>query len=156
MVKEMRTYSAKPSEIEKKWWIVDAEGMILGRLASVLANYLRGKHKPTFTPHMDCGDNIVVINAEKVKLTGNKRTDKTFYWHTGYPGGIKSRTMDKILDGKHPERVLEKAVQRMISRGPLARDQMRNLRIYSGAAHPHEAQQPEVLDVAAMNPKNKR
>lgn len=152
----MRTYSAKPSEIEKKWWIVDAEGMILGRLASVLANYLRGKHKPTFTPHMDCGDNIVVINAEKVKLTGNKRTDKTFYWHTGYPGGIKSRTMDKILDGKHPERVLEKAVQRMISRGPLARDQMRNLRIYSGAAHPHEAQQPEVLDVAAMNPKNKR
>jgi|TARA_R110000868_G_scaffold84997_2_gene239408 large subunit ribosomal protein L13 len=156
MVKEMRTYSAKPSEIEKKWWIVDAEGMILGRLASVLANYLRGKHKPTFTPHMDCGDNIVVINAEKVKLTGNKRTDKTFYWHTGYPGGIKSRTMDKILDGKHPERVLEKAVQRMISRGPLAREQMRNLRIYSGAEHPHEAQQPEVLDVAAMNPKNKR
>ncbi|MEQ8334330.1 50S ribosomal protein L13 [Nisaea sp.] len=152
----MRTYSAKPSEIEKKWWIVDAEGMILGRLASVLANYLRGKHKPTFTPHMDCGDNIVVINAEKVKLTGNKRTDKTFYWHTGYPGGIKSRTMDKILDGKHPERVLEKAVQRMISRGPLARDQMRNLRIYSGTEHPHEAQQPEVLDVAAMNPKNKR
>jgi len=156
MVKEMRTYSAKPSEIEKKWWIVDAEGMILGRLATVLANYLRGKHKPTFTPHMDCGDNIVVINAEKVKLTGNKRTDKTFYWHTGYPGGIKSRTMDKILDGKHPERVLEKAVQRMISRGPLARDQMRNLRIYSGTEHPHEAQQPEVLDVAAMNPKNKR
>ena len=152
----MRTYSAKPSEIEKKWWIVDAEGMILGRLASVLANYLRGKHKPTFTPHMDCGDNIVVINAEKVKLTGNKRTDKTFYWHTGYPGGIKSRTMDKILDGKQPERVLEKAVQRMISRGPLAREQMRNLRIYSGAEHPHEAQQPEVLDVAAMNPKNKR
>tara|TARA_S200002703_G_scaffold128278_1_gene115040 strand:+ start:143 stop:613 length:471 start_codon:yes stop_codon:yes gene_type:complete len=156
MVREMRTYSAKPSEIEKKWWIVDAEGMILGRLATVLANYLRGKHKPTFTPHMDCGDNIVVINAEKVKLTGNKRTDKTFYWHTGYPGGIKSRTMDKILDGKHPERVLEKAVQRMISRGPLAREQMRNLRIYSGAEHPHEAQQPEVLDVAAMNPKNKR
>ena len=156
MVREMRTYSAKPSEIEKKWWIVDAEGMILGRLATVLANYLRGKHKPTFTPHMDCGDNIVVINAEKVKLTGNKRTDKTFYWHTGYPGGIKSRTMDKILDGKHPERVLEKAVQRMISRGPLARDQMRNLRIYSGTEHPHEAQQPEVLDVAAMNPKNKR
>ena len=152
----MRTYSAKPSEIDKKWWIVDAEGMILGRLATVLANYLRGKHKPTFTPHMDCGDNIVVINAEKVKLTGNKRTSKTFYWHTGYPGGIKSRTTDKILDGKHPERVLEKAVQRMISRGPLARQQMRNLRIYSGAHHPHEAQQPEVLDVAAMNPKNKR
>jgi large subunit ribosomal protein L13 len=156
MAKEMRTYSAKPSEIEKKWWIVDAEGMILGRLATVLANYLRGKHKPTFTPHMNCGDNIVVINADKVKLTGNKRSNKTFYWHTGYPGGIKSRTMDKILDGKHPERVLEKAVQRMISRGPLAREQMRNLRIYAGAEHPHEAQQPEMLDVAAMNPKNKR
>ena len=152
----MRTYSAKPSEIEKKWWIVDADGMVLGRLASVLANYLRGKHKPTFTPNMDCGDNIIVINAEKVKLTGNKRTDKTFYWHTGYPGGIKSRTMDKILDGKHPERVIEKAVQRMISRGPLGREQMRNLRVYAGTEHPHEAQQPEVLDVAAMNPKNKR
>lgn len=152
----MRTYSAKPSEIEKKWWIVDADGMVLGRLATVLANYLRGKHKPTFTPHMDCGDNIVVINAEKVKLTGNKRTDKTFYWHTGYPGGIKSRTMDKILDGKHPERVIEKAVQRMITRGPLGRRQMSNLRIYAGTEHPHEAQQPEVLDVAAMNPKNKR
>ncbi|UUX49834.1 50S ribosomal protein L13 [Nisaea acidiphila] len=152
----MRTYSAKPSEIEKKWWIVDAEGVVLGRLATVLANYLRGKHKPTFTPNMDCGDNIVVINADKVKLTGNKLTDKTFYWHTGYPGGIKSRTMDKILGGKHPERVIEKAVQRMINRGPLGRKQMGNLRIYAGTEHPHEAQQPEVLDVAAMNPKNKR
>jgi large subunit ribosomal protein L13 len=156
MVKEMRTYSAKPSEIEKKWWIVDAEGVVLGRLASVLANYLRGKHKPTFTPHMDCGDNIVVINADKVKLTGNKLADKNFYWHTGYPGGIKSRTMGQILGGSHPERVIEKAVQRMISRGPLARKQMSNLRIYAGTEHPHEAQQPEVLDVAAMNPKNKR
>ncbi|MBO6562637.1 MAG: 50S ribosomal protein L13 [Nisaea sp.] len=152
----MRTYSAKPSEIEKKWWIVDAEGVVLGRLASVLANYLRGKHKPTFTPHMDCGDNIVVINADKVKLTGNKLADKNFYWHTGYPGGIKSRTMGQILGGSHPERVIEKAVQRMISRGPLARKQMSNLRIYAGTEHPHEAQQPEVLDVAAMNPKNKR
>jgi len=152
----MRTYSAKPSEIEKKWWIVDAEGMVLGRLATVLATYLRGKHKPTFTPNMDCGDNIVVINAEKVKLTGNKLSDKNFYWHTGYPGGIKSRTMGQILGGKHPERVIEKAVQRMISRGPLARKQMSNLRIYAGTEHPHEAQQPEVLDVAAMNPKNKR
>ncbi|WP_193181244.1 50S ribosomal protein L13 [Nisaea sediminum] len=152
----MRTYSAKPSEIEKKWWIVDAEGVVLGRLATVLANYLRGKHKPTFTPHMDCGDNIVVINADKVKLTGNKLADKNFYWHTGYPGGIKSRTMGQILGGSHPERVIEKAVQRMISRGPLARKQMSNLRIYAGTEHPHEAQQPEVLDVAAMNPKNKR
>lgn len=152
----MRTYSAKPSEIEKKWWIVDADGLVLGRLASVLANYLRGKHKPTFTPHMDCGDNIIVVNAEKVKLTGNKRTAKTYYWHTGHPGGIKSRTADKILEGNHPERVLVKAVERMITRNPLGRQQMSNLKVYSGGAHPHEAQQPAMLDVAAMNPKNKR
>ena len=152
----MRTYSAKPSEIDKKWWLIDADGVVLGRLASVIARYLRGKHKPTFTPHMDCGDNIVVVNAEKVRLTGNKRTAKTYYWHTGYPGGIKSRTADKILGSKHPERVLHKAVERMISRGPLGRKQMGNLRIYAGPEHPHVAQQPEVLDVAAMNPKNKR
>ena len=114
----MRTYSAKPSEIEKKWWIIDAEGLVLGRLATIVAMYLRGKHKPTFTPHMDCGDNIIIVNAEKVRLTGSKRTAKTYYWHTGYPGGIKSRTADKILDGDHPERVIQKAVQRMITRGP--------------------------------------
>ena len=152
----MRTYSAKPSEIEKKWWVVDAEGVVLGRLAAVIASYLRGKHKPSFTPHMDCGDNIIVINAQKVKLTGNKRTAKTYYWHTGYPGGIKSRTADKILDGAHPERVVNKAVERMITRGPLGRKQMSNLRVYSGPKHPHDAQQPEVLDVASMNAKNKR
>jgi large subunit ribosomal protein L13 len=152
----MGTYSAKPSEIEKKWWLIDAEGLVLGRLASIVAKYLRGKHKPTFTPHMDCGDNIVIVNAEKVRLTGNKRTAKTYYWHTGYPGGIKSRTADKILDGAHPERVIEKAIQRMITRGPLGRKQMGNLRVYGGTEHPHEAQQPEALDVAAMNPKNKR
>jgi len=152
----MGTYSAKPSEIEKKWWLIDAEGLILGRLASIVAKYLRGKHKPTFTPHMDCGDNIVIVNAEKVRLTGNKRTAKTYYWHTGYPGGIKSRTADKVLDGAHPERVIEKAIQRMITRGPLGRKQMSNLRVYGGTEHPHEAQQPEALDIAAMNPKNKR
>jgi large subunit ribosomal protein L13 len=152
----MGTYSAKPSEIEKKWWLVDAEGLVLGRLASIVATYLRGKHKPTFTPHMDCGDHIVIINAEKVRLTGNKRTAKTYYWHTGHPGGIKSRTADKILDGAHPERVIEKAVQRMITRGPLGRKQMGNLRVYGGGEHPHEAQLPEALDIAAMNPKNKR
>lgn len=152
----MGTYSAKPSEIEKKWWLIDADGLVLGRLASVVATYLRGKHKPTFTPHMDCGDNIVIINAEKVKLTGVKRTAKTYYWHTGHPGGIKSRTADKILDGAHPERVIEKAVQRMITRGPLGRQQMRNLRVYGGDEHPHEAQQPEALDIAAMNSKNAR
>ena len=152
----MRTYSAKPSEIEKKWWIIDAEGLILGRLATIVAMYLRGKHKPTFTPHMDCGDNIVIVNAEKVRLTGSKRTAKTYYWHTGYPGGIKSRTADKILDGDHPERVIQKAVQRMITRGPLGRVQMGNLKVYGGSEHPHEAQQPETLDVGAMNAKNKR
>ena len=151
----MRTYSAKPSEIEKKWWIIDAEGLVLGRLATIVAMYLRGKHKPTFTPHMDCGDNIIV-NAEKVRLTGSKRTAKTYYWHTGYPGGIKSRTADKILDGDHPERVIQKAVQRMITRGPLGRVQMGNLKVYGGSEHPHEAQQPETLDVGSMNAKNKR
>ena len=152
----MRTYSAKPSEIEKKWWVIDAEGLVLGRLATVVAIYLRGKHKTTFTPHMDCGDNIVIVNAEKVRLTGSKRTAKTCYWHTGYPGGIKSRTADKILDGEYPERVIQKAVQRMITRGPLGRVQMGNLKVYGGSEHPHEAQQPEVLDVGAMNSKNKR
>ncbi len=152
----MRTYSAKPSDIEKKWIMVDAEGLVLGRLASIIAKYLRGKHKPTFTPHMDCGDNVIVVNAEKVKLTGNKRNQKTYYWHTGYPGGIKSRTAAKLLDGDHPERVVTKAVERMITRGPLGRKQMSNLRVYAGTEHPHEAQQPEMLDVAAMNPKNAR
>ncbi|SDF08675.1 MULTISPECIES: 50S ribosomal protein L13 [Thalassobaculum] len=152
----MRTYSAKPSEIEKKWVVVDAEGLVLGRLASVIANYLRGKHKPTFTPHMDCGDNVIVVNAEKVKLTGNKMIQKQYYWHTGHPGGIKSRRVDQVLGGAHPERVITKAVQRMIARGPLGRQQMSNLRVYAGAEHPHEAQQPQVLDVAAMNPKNAR
>ena len=152
----MRTYSAKPSEIEKKWWIIDAEGLVLGRLATIVAMYLRGKHKPTFTPHMDCGDNIVIVNAEKVRLTGSKRTAKTYYWHTGYPGGIKSRTADKILDGDHPERVIQKAVQRMITRGPLGRVQMGNLKVYGGSEHPHEAQQPVMLDVGSMNANNKR
>ena len=152
----MRTYSAKPSEIEKKWWIIDAEGLVLGRLATIVAMYLRGKHKPTFTPHMDCGDNIIIVNAEKVRLTGSKRTAKTYYWHTGYTGGKKSRPADKILDGDHPERVIQKAVQRMITRGHLGRVLMGNLKVYGGSEHPHEAQQPETLDVGAMNAKNKR
>jgi large subunit ribosomal protein L13 len=152
----MKTYQAKPSDIEKKWVLIDAEGVVLGRLATVIANRLRGKHKTTFTPHMDCGDNVVVINCEKVHLTGNKRADKTFYWHTGFPGGIKERKAGATLDGKHPERVIEKAVERMVPRGPLGRQQMKNLRVYAGATHPHEAQQPATLDVAALNPKNKR
>ena len=153
---DMKTYSAKPSEVERKWYVIDAEDMVLGRMASIIAMRLRGKHKPTFTPHIDCGDNIIVVNAEKVKLTGRKRENKTYYWHTGYPGGIKGRTADAVLSGKHPERVVIKAVERMISRSPLGRQQMRKLHVYAGAEHPHEAQQPEVLDIAAMNPKNKR
>ncbi len=152
----MKTYSAKPGEVEKKWYVVDAEGVVLGRLATQIANILRGKHKPTFTPHVDDGDNVIVINAEKVHLTGNKRADKVYYWHTGYPGGIKQRTAGQILDGKHPERVIEKAVKRMLPKGPLGRAQFANLRVYAGSSHPHEAQQPEVLDLASTNPKNKR
>jgi large subunit ribosomal protein L13 len=152
----MKTYSAKPSEMVKKWIVIDADGVVLGRLASIVANRLRGKHKTTFTPHMDDGDFVVVVNAEKVKLTGNKLADKKFFWHTGHPGGIKERTVGQILTGRYPERVVTKAVERMVPRGPLGRKQMSNLRVYAGAAHPHEAQQPEVLDIAAMNPKNKR
>ncbi len=152
----MKTYSAKPSEVEKKWYVIDAEQVVLGRLASVIAMRLRGKHKPMFTPHIDCGDNIIVINADKVHLTGRKLTDKNYYWHTGFPGGIKSRTAGKTLEGAHPERVVIKAVERMITRNPLGRSQMKKLHVYAGTEHPHEAQQPEVLDVAAMNPKNKR
>ena len=152
----MKTYSAKPSEIEKNWYVIDADGVVLGRMAAVIATRLRGKHKTTYTPHIDCGDNVIVVNAEKVKLTGNKRAQKTYYWHTGYPGGIKSRTAGAILESKQPERIVQKAVERMISRSPLGRRQMRKLHVYAGASHPHEAQQPEVLNVAAMNSKNKR
>ncbi len=152
----MKTYSAKPSEIDKKWLMVDADGLVLGRLASIISMRLRGKHKPSYTPHLDCGDNVIVINAEKVVLTGKKMSDKIFYWHTGYPGGIKQRTMAEIIERGHPERLIIKAVERMVPRGPLGRQQMKNLRVYAGTEHPHEAQKPEFLDVAAMNPKNKR
>jgi large subunit ribosomal protein L13 len=153
----MKTYSAKPADIENKWWVIDAEDVVLGRLSSDVAKMLRGKHKPTYTPHMECGDNIIIVNAEKVKLTGKKRTQKTYYWHTGYPGGLKERTADKILDGRFPERVLQKAVERMMPKeSPLARKQLKNLYVYAGSEHPHEAQKPEVLDYAARNPKNKR
>lgn len=152
----MKTFTATPKTIEKKWFLIDANGLVLGRLAVVVANRLRGKHKPSFTRHMDCGDHIVIINAEKVKLTGKKLDGKIYYRHTGYPGGLKSRTARNILEGKNPERVILKAVQRMIPRGPLGRQQMTHLRVYVGSAHPHEAQNPEILDVAAMNPKNAR
>jgi large subunit ribosomal protein L13 len=152
----MKTYSAKPAEVEKQWYVVDAEDVVLGRLASQIAKILRGKHKPIFTPHVDCGDNVIVINADKVRVTGRKLDQKKFYWHTGYVGGIKERTARETLEGAHPERLVYKAVERMITRGPLGRQQMKNLRVYAGAEHPHEAQQPKVLDVAGMNPKNKR
>jgi large subunit ribosomal protein L13 len=150
----MKTYTARARDIEKKWVLVDAEGLIVGRAATIIANRLRGKHKPTFTPHMDCGDHVVVINAEKVVLTGNKRNAKTYYWHTGFPGGIKERKANQILDGKFPERVLEAAVKRMLPGGPLKRQQMTHLRIYKGATHPHEAQNPTKLDIKSMNAKN--
>jgi large subunit ribosomal protein L13 len=152
----MSTYTAKPSDITKKWVLIDATDLVVGRLASIVALRLRGKHLPTFTPNMDMGDNVIVINAEKVKLTGNKLDQRKFFWHTGYPGGIKDRTQRQLLDGRFPERVLENAVRRMIPGGPLGRQQMKNLRVYAGEDHPHEAQAPEKLDVASMNSKNVR
>jgi large subunit ribosomal protein L13 len=152
----MKTYSAKLRDIEKKWILVDAQDMVLGRLSAFVATRLRGKHKPMFTPHMDCGDNVIVINADKVRLTGKKRDQDIFYWHTGHPGGIKQRSKGQILDGKFPQRVVEKAVERMLPKGALGHQQMKNLRVYAGAEHPHEAQQPETVDLASMNDKNKR
>jgi len=150
-----QTKPATPSTVEKKWHLIDADGLVVGRVASIIANILRGKHKPSFTPHIDCGDNVVVINADKVRFTGKKLGQKVYYKHTGYAGGIKGVTAAKVLEGQFPERVLEKAVERMVPRGPLGRQQMRNLRIFKGAEHDHAAQNPEVLDVASMNHKNK-
>ena len=151
----MKTFSATPADIEKKRILIDAEGLVLGRLASIIASRLRGKHKPSFTPHMDFGDNVIVINADKVQLTGKKRQEN-YYWHTGYPGGIKSRTKEQILDGEYPERVLTLAVKRMLPGNRLSRNIMTNLRVYAGSDHPHEAQAPEILDVKSMNTKNTR
>jgi len=150
------TLSLKPAEVRKDWVLIDAEGIVLGRLAAIVANRLRGKHKPQFTPHVDCGDNVVIVNAAKVKITGNKTEQSVFYYHTGYPGGIKGRTIRERLEGKHPEQVLEKAVERMITRGPLQRRQMKHLHIYPGPEHPHDGQQPRPLDIAALNKKNRR
>ncbi len=150
----MRTFSLRADQIKKDWVVVDAKDMILGRLSAVIASYLRGKHKPEFTPSMDCGDYVVVINADKIQVTGNKMDDHVFYWHTGYPGGIKQRTLKERLSSKFPERVISKAVERMLPKGPLGRQMLRNLKIYSGENHPHAAQQPKVLDVASMNAKN--
>ena len=151
----MKTYTATPADIEKKWILIDADGIVLGRLASIIAMRLRGKHKASFTPHMDCGDNVIVVNAEKIQMTGKKR-EENFYWHTGHPGGIKSRTKQQILDGAHPERVITQAVKRMLPGNKLSRQIMTNLRVYAGSAHPHEAQDPSILDVKSMNSKNTR
>ena len=151
-----QTASSKPSEVVKKWILIDAEGLVVGRLATIVADRLRGKHKPTYTPHVDDGDNVVIINAAKIVLTGKKRENKVYHHHTGYIGGIKERTARSILEGKFPERVVEKAIERMLPRGPLARRQLGNLRVYPGPDHPHAAQNPEMLDIAAMNRKNKR
>ncbi|MFM6973249.1 MAG: 50S ribosomal protein L13 [Alphaproteobacteria bacterium] len=151
-----KTYVAKPKDIVKKWWLIDAEDLVVGRLSTIIANLLRGKHKTTFTPNIDCGDNVIVINADKIKFTGKKYAEKLYYWHTGFPGGIKDRTAREILEGKHPERILEYAVSRMISRGPLQRDLMVKLHIYKGSEHRHQAQQPELLDVGSLNRKNKK
>ena len=152
----MQTYSAKPAEVEKKWVLIDAKGLVVGRLATLVAMRLRGKHLPTYTPHVDCGDNVIIINAAKVVLTGRKRERKVYHNHTGFIGGIKERSAKSILEGRFPERVLEKAVERMLPRGPLGRQQFGNLRVYAGTEHPHEAQQPQVVDVASMNRKNMR
>jgi large subunit ribosomal protein L13 len=152
----MKTFSAKPAEVEKDWVLIDAENLVVGRLATLVAMRLRGKHMPTFTPHVDMGDNVIVVNADKVVLTGRKLDQKKYFWHTGYPGGIKERTARKVMEGRFPERVVEKAVERMLPRGPLGRRQLKNLKVYAGPAHPHEAQQPVALDVAALSPKNAR
>lgn len=150
----MKTFSAKPADIEKKWVLIDAKGLVVGRLASVIAMRLRGKHKPSYTPHMDDGDFVVVINAKDVVFTGRKWQQQTYYWHTGHPGGIKERKAFQVRDGRFPDRIIRKAVERMLPEGPLAKKQLSHLRVYPGAEHPHEAQQPIALNVAVMNRKN--
>jgi len=150
----MKTYSARPADIAPAWVLIDAENLVLGRLAALVANRLRGKHKAMYTPHMDTGDHVVIVNADKIKLTGNKRQQKTYHWHTGYPGGLKETTADKVLAGRFPERVVAKAVERMVPKGPLGRRQLKKLHVYAGPEHPHQAQQPTPLDVAALNRKN--
>jgi len=152
----MKTFSAKPADVKRKWVLLDAEGLVLGRLAAKIATILRGKHKTIYTPHIDTGDIVVVVNASKVHLTGSKFDKKNYYWHTGYPGGIKSRSVRQVLEGSFPERVLQMAVQRMMPKGPLGRDQLRKLKVYSGPEHPHQAQSPELLDFAVLNKKNRR
>jgi large subunit ribosomal protein L13 len=150
----MKTYSATPKDIKRGWYLIDADGVVLGRLAALVAGCLRGKHKPLYSPNLDCGDHVVVVNAEKVALTGNKGGQKTYYRHTGYPGGIRQRTAQQILASAYPERVIEKAVERMLPKGPLGRQQIRKLHVYRGLEHPYQGQAPTNLDLAAQNRKN--
>jgi large subunit ribosomal protein L13 len=152
----MKTYSAKPGEVAKNWVVIDADGLVVGRLAALIATRLKGKHKATYTPHVDTGDNVIVVNAEKVVFSGKKYEDKVYYWHSGYPGGLKEKSPRMIIEGRYPERVVEKAVERMLKRGPLMRKLMRNLKVYKGGEHPHAAQNPAKLDIAALNRKNTR
>lgn len=152
----MKTYSAKAGEVDKAWIVIDGEGLVVGRLAALIATRLKGKHKAIYTPHVDCGDNVIVVNADKVVFTGNKREDKVYYRHTGYAGGIKETSPRRLLEGKFPERVITLAVERMLRRGPLQRQLMRNLRVYKGNEHPHAAQNPTPLDIAKLNRKNVR
>ena len=152
----MKTFSARPADINKKWLLIDGKGLVVGRLAAFIALRLRGKHKASFTPHMDCGDNVIVVNAEKVVFTGRKYSNKVYYRHTGFPGGIKETTPRRLLEGKHPERVVLKAVERMLPRGPLGKKQLGNLKVYAGPDHPHAAQSPISVDLAALNRKNAR
>jgi len=142
----MKTFSAKPEAVKRDWYVVDADGKTLGRLATEIARRLRGKHKPVYTPHVDTGDYIVVINAEKVAVTGNKTSDKMYYHHTGFPGGIKEISFEKLI-AKKPEMVIEKAVKGMLPKNPLGRAMYRKLKVYAGPEHQHTAQQPQVLDV---------
>jgi large subunit ribosomal protein L13 len=151
-----KTTSSKAADVEKQWVVIDATGLVVGRLATIIALRLRGKHKPSFTPHVDDGDNIIVVNAEKVVLTGRKRDQKVYYHHTGFIGGIKERSARFILEGRFPERIVEKAVERMLPRGPLGRKQLGNLKVYRGPDHPHAAQTPQKLDIASLNRKNAR
>jgi large subunit ribosomal protein L13 len=155
-VTSSKTFSAKPAEIQKKWVLIDAEGLVVGRLATLVATRLRGKHRPNYTPHVDCGDNVIIVNADKVALTGHKLAKKRYYRHSGYPGGIKAQTAGEVLEGRFPQRIIEKAVERMLPDGPLGRQQLRNLKVYAGSQHPHAAQQPEIIDIALLNRKNVR
>lgn len=150
-----QTLAAKPADVEKKWHIIDATDLVVGRMASIVANIVRGKHKPSYTPHVDCGDHVVIVNADKVKFTAGKAAKKVYYKHSGYPGGISGTTAQKVLEGQFPERVIEKAVERMIPKGPLGFAQMRNLHVFAGTEHPYDGQAPVALDIASMNRKNK-